>query len=212
MNELLRYVDFVTFKEGVSIWRSEHNREQTVPLGQLENSLDKKYALYFAYVKLIVFETNLLAEKTNVTSALLEYVDALAAYASLYYAKPLLQEKNWCVLPRDCQFALYVKKAFDAKEKNCTAEWTEYMKKAGKIYPDRVSILQSVLKEEAKRIEVAKVSPEMRQLAEELKKNIRALIKVGQSAAAKELVLALEQYVPGDEEIGALKELIGNGM
>ena len=89
------------------------------------------------------------------------------------------------------------------------------MKKAGKIYPDRVSILQGVLKEEAKRIEEAKrmeevkISPEMRQLAEELKKNIRALIKVGQSKAAKELVLALEQYVPGDAEISVLKGLLG---
>lgn len=209
INDLLRYVDFVTFKEGVSIWNREHTlEEQVISLEKLEKSWGKKDVFYLAYVKLIVFERKLLEANKNVTFALLEYVDSLTSYASLYYAKPLLQEENWCMLPRDCQFALCVKKAFEAKENKCNAEWTEYMKKAGKIYPARVFILQSVLKEEAKRIEAAKISPEMRQLAEELKKNIRELIVAGEYMEAKTFIQALKEYVPDDEEITELENLL----
>ena len=150
----------------------------------------------------------MLEVQNNVTSALLEYVDAFVSYASLYYAKTLLQEENWCVLPRDCQFVLCVKKAFDAKAKKCNTEWTEYMKKAGKIYPAKVSILQRVLKEEVKRAEAAKIPPEMRQLAEELKKNVRELIAAGEYLEAKNFIQALKEYVPDDEEIKVLESLL----
>ena len=207
IRELLRCIDLVTFKEGVSVWQREHDRSQLVNLEQLENSWDKKYTLYLAYVKLVEFERRLLEEKKNITSALLEYVAAFASYASLYYAKPLLQEENWCVLPRDCQFVFSVKKAFEAKEQGCHAEWTEYMKKAGKVYPDKISILQNVLKEEAKKA-AAKISPEMRQLAEALKRNVRELITAGEYMEAKTCIQALKQYVPDDEEIEVLENLL----
>ena len=212
MNELLHYIDFVTFKEGVCIWQGERDNEQKVELERLESNWDKKYALYFSYVKLVECERVLLEEKNHVTPVLLEYVDALVSYASLYHAKPLLQEENWCVLPRDCQFAFNVKKAFAAKEKGCTAEWKEYMKKAGKVYPGKISILQNVLQEETKKIVSVQISPEMLQLAEELKGNIRLLLKQGQKEAAKELIIALEQYVPGDKELVLLKSLLEKGI
>ena len=208
VNELLHYIDLETFKNGVAIWQREHDRSLSVNLEQLENGWDKKYVLYFAYVKLAEFERRLLEVQNNVTSALLEYVDAFVSYASLYYAKTLLQEENWCVLPRDCQFVLCVKKAFDAKEKDCNTEWTEYMKKAAKVYPAKVSILQRVLKEEVKRAEAAKIPPEMRQLAEELKKNVRELIAAGEYLEAKNFIQALKEYVPDDEEIKELEKLL----
>ena len=211
MNELLHYIDFVTFKEGVSIWKKEQDKGQTISLEHLENSWDKKYALYFAYIKMVVLERKLAREKKKVMPVLLEYAEAMVSYVSLYYAKSLLQEENWCVLPRDCRFALCVKKAFEAKENGCRAEWTEYMKKAAKVYPVKISILQSVLKEEAEQVALAQMSLEMKQLAADIKLKSHVLLLAGKRKEAMELLLELEQCVPKDSEISRLKQRIIEG-
>ena len=86
--------------------------------------------------------------------------------------------------------------------------WSERVKQAAEIYPPMIPVIQAVLRAETKKQNTSVVSKELLQLAEQLKQQIRTLINAGQHKEAGELVRALEQYVPQDEEVAELKEIL----
>lgn len=206
--EVLRYVDFTTFQQGVALYLKEKLYGNVWNLKQTEPVWDKKYVLYWHYANMAWEEDKLLHQENVSAQMLLEYVDAVLAYASFYFSKEMLTEENRRWLPQNCQFALYVKVAWNAKKQGNSKAWTENMKKAAKVYPPMIAALQSVLKEEAERMAAVKVSPEMRQLAAELKRNVRELIEAGEYLEAKKFIQALKEYVPDDEEIKELEKLL----
>ena len=210
--EVLRYVDFTTFQQGVALYLKEKLYGDVWNLKQPEPVWNQKYVLYWHYANMAWEEDKLLHEENVSAQMLLEYANAVLTYASFYFSKEMLTEENRRWLPRNCQFALYVKVAWAVKQQGNSKGWTESMKQAAKVYPPMIAALQSVLKEEAKREEekqAAKVSPEMRQLAAELKKNIYDLLVAGQQEEVRELLNALKQYVPDDKEIEELEEMLG---
>ena len=209
VNEVLRHVDMSTFQEAVGCVAQRYSLEQIIQnLDALEEAWDKKKEVYFRYFKMTVCEEYLLAATENVSEALWQYVEAVLLYTQLYYNKTLLTQKNWNLLPRNSRFALWMKQAALCKNAGDRTGWMERVKQASECYAPMIPAVQAALEEEAGKQKKAAVSPEMRELAEQLKKNIRELIQIKQVKEAKELLAALEQYVPDDEEIAVLKEML----
>lgn len=207
--EVLRYVDFTTFQQGVALYLKEKLYGNVWNLKQPEPVWNQKYVLYWHYANMAWEEDKLLHQENVSAQMLLEYANAVLTYASFYFSKEMFTEENRRWLPPNCQFALYVKVAWAIKQQGNAKGWTENMKKAAKVYPPMIAALQSVLKEEAKREEKkAQILPEMQRLAAELKKNIYNLLLEGKRKPARELLNSLKQYVPVDEEIKELEEMM----
>ena len=202
VNDILEYIDFTTFREGVALYLKA-NLKEIVPLQQLELLWDKKWLLFLLYFKMVVYEEQILSEKKVSGELFWKSIETILAYSREYFSENLLEKENWAMLPRNCQFAYWMQEAVYCKEAGNHAGWNENVKKAAQCYPLMIQAVQDILKEKTK-----KISPEMEQLAMILKQNIKKLIETGQFYAAKELVMELEQYIPGDEELNNLKQTI----
>ena len=209
--EVLNYVDFATFKQGVALCLKEKTHGEAWSLHHYKALWNEKYLLYWNYANMVLEEAKLLGQESVSSEQLLEYAQNVLSYASLYFSKEMFAEENRMWLPQNCQFALYVKAAWEAKKQEKNSLWTEYTKKAAKVYPPMITALQSVLKEEAEQAAKAKLSSEMKQLAADIKLKSHVLLFAGKRKEAMELLLGLEQYVPGDREITRLKQRIIEG-
>ena len=207
VNEVLGNIDMQTLTEAVAYALKEGILDKLVQnLEVLENVWDKKKELYFRYFKMAVQEEYILLATEHITEALWQYIEEVLLYTELYYNKTVLQQKNWRMLPRNSRFALWMKQAALCKNVGDRNGWMERVKQASEIYPPMIPVVQASLEEEAKKQKKATVSPELQALAAQLKQNIRELMQLGQKAEAKELLVALEQYVPEDEDIVSLHE------
>ena len=204
LNEVLVFVDFAMFQEGVALYLKSYLEQAKINLKQLESILEERWNLFFLYFKMVVYEEWILAEEKVSANLFWQSVENVILYTQAYFSESLLEKENWAVLPRNCQFAYWMKEALLCKQEGDKIGWNESIKQAAQCYPPMIRAVQCIVQEEKK-----KISPEMQQLADSLKENIYKLIRAGQFSAAKELVFGLEQYVPDDEDIDELKQLIG---
>ena len=163
--------------------------------------------LYYDYMQMQVLEKLLLEQKVE-ADILWNYVEVVLAFMKGYFGKAVFED-NGKGLPRNGQFAVWMQQAAVCKNTGDKVGWSERVKQAAELYPVMIPVIQSLLEAEVKAKKVVAVSAEMLSLATELKRQIRELIAVGRYAEAKEFILALEQYVPDDEETQELKKLIG---
>ena len=206
INEILEWIDFETWKEGIRFFLEYHSLEHIMEkLDLLEKGWNRQKIVYFYYLEMVIYEEYLLKQKEFQRRYFWNYIDSVISYTEVYFSKALLQESHWVMLPRNGQFAFWMKKAMSYKEAGEIENWKESVRQASKIYAPMIPVVKVILQEENETQKGKKVSLEMRQLAEELKKNIRNLIAMGDTIYAKELLFALEQYVPEDKELEQLK-------
>lgn len=75
-------------------------------------------------------------------------------------------------------------------------------------YPERKDTISAWLAKITGRAPKRAVNPELEQLAEQLKQNIKAMIDAGNVAEAGMLLQGLKEMVPGDEELAELERMI----
>ena len=207
VNEVIKRVDMDTFCQGVKVYLKNNCIKRIFDLlKSLEEVWDSKRLLFLSYLKMVLYEEYALTEEQKSVEVLWKYVEATITYAESYFAKTLLENKNRKALPRNCQFAYWMKESMECKKIGDKKGWSEYIKQASVCYPPMIPLVQAVLQEEAQKKK--RVSAEMQQLAKELKKAIYDLLAIGQKEQAKELVLGLEQYVPEDEDLEKLKDML----
>ena len=208
IEERLEQIDFTTFQQGVSVYLQENQSEYIWDNKKiLEEVWPKQRRLYYDYMQMQFLEKELLEQKAP-SEVLWEYVKAVLAFMGAYFGEAVFAD-NGKGLPRNGQFAVWMQQAALCKNAGDRVGWSERVKQAAELYPVMIPAIQRLLEAEAKPRKVVAVSAEMLALAAELKKQVRELIAAGRRVEAKEFVLALEQYVPDDEETQELKTLLG---
>ena len=201
-------MDFDALKESVTHCLQEQGAENVlIALQKQEEFWLANQKIPFLYFKMAAHEALLSAQETVEEVVLWNYVEAALAFAKAYFGEAVFLE-NGKALPKNLQFALWMQQAAICKNAGDKVGWSERVKQAAEIYPPMIPVIQAVLRAETKKQNTSVVSKELLQLAEQLKQQIRTLINAGQHKEAGELVRALEQYVPQDEEVAELKEIL----
>ena len=176
VNKLFEWVDFTTFQQGVAIYLESDELECIWKnIEALENVWPETRRLYYDYMRMQFLEKALLEEKIPV-EALWDYVEATLAFMEAYFGEATFAE-NGKGLPRNGQFAIWMKQAALCKNAGDRVGWSERVK-AAELYPVIIPVIQNLLQEETKPKKPVAVSAEMLALATELKKQVRSLIAV----------------------------------
>ena len=205
---VLQKIDFDKLKESVTFCLQDRGAENVLATLQTQESLWlMNQKIPFLYFKMAAYEAMLFAQEIVEESLVWNYVESALAFAKAYFGESVFLE-NGKALPKNLQFALWMQQAAICKNAGDRVGWSERVKQAAEIYPSMIPVIQSVLRAEKEKQNAFAVSKELLQLAEQLKQQIRTLMKTGKHKEAGELVLALEQYVPQDAEVVELKELL----
>lgn len=108
------------------------------------------------------------------------------------------------LLPDEIQFALQLQTLRQAREQGADRDVLEALRALNDTYEPMNGVIAYYAK--LYREEVHNRNDEMAQLAAGLKRNVRILINAGKLDDAKAVIIQLEQFIPGDEELQAFKE------
>ena len=108
------------------------------------------------------------------------------------------------LLPDEIQFALQLRTLRQAREQGSDREVLEALRALNDTYEPMNGVIAYYAK--LYREEVHNRNDEMAQLAAGLKRNVRILIGAGKLDDAKAVIIQLEQFIPGDEELQAFKD------
>ena len=138
------------------------------------------------------------------------YADKVFDFYKPYYKEEVI-ENNSIGLPDELQLALELRNLHVYRESRQERDALECMKKCLGIYPklNKTMITYAeMLRDEMQRqnVEADAAKQELLQMATTLKAMAKAQIAQGNIEAAKQILLQTRQYVPEDEEIGALLE------
>lgn len=131
--------------------------------------------------------------------------DGIAYISGVYNEKIIEEERIYDLKSYEEAFFIYLAKAEKLKDNN-QIEYTRYLSKALKIFPEMklgIELLLSELKEKQ-----GIVDNEMEKLKLELKYNIKNLIKTGNIDFAENLIKEYESIVSNDVEIVLFKSQI----
>ena len=139
--------------------------------------------------------------------------DFVSKNLSLYsrYFKEEAFQGEMELLPAPCRAAVELKKAMESKE---IPEVTGHLKNAISYYPPFAGTLKQYAglygahkSEQLERQTEKQVSPEMQQLAGQLKEKVRMMLEQGMQAEAYATIMQMKALLPGDRELLELEEL-----
>lgn len=130
----------------------------------------------------------------------------LDTYQPYYSDSAFTDEEKVQLLPDEIQFALQLRTLRQAREQGSDREVLEALRALNDTYEPMNGVIAYYAK--LYREEVHNRNDEMAQLAADLKRNVRILINAGKLDDAKAVITQLEQFIPGDEELQALKKEI----
>lgn len=141
-----------------------------------------------------------------------QYADRVLTLYRPYYKEFVFEEMPE-VLPEDAQLALRLKELQQYREKRDDRRALECMRKCLGIYPFLEGVIDAyakLLRDEVSRRsrEAQQEQTEFLQLVNSLKSTAKLRIERKNYYAAREILLQVQQCVPGDEEVKALLERI----
>ncbi len=128
----------------------------------------------------------------------------LDTYQPYYSDSAFTDEEKVQLLPDEIQFALQLQTLRQAREQGSDREVLEALRALNDTYEPMNGVVAYYAK--LYREEIHNRNDEMAKLAASLKKNVRILINAGKLDDAKAVIIQLEQFIPGDEELQAFKE------
>ena len=128
----------------------------------------------------------------------------LSLYRPCYNESVFIEETE--ILPDEIRFALKLQTLRQAREQGSDREVLEALRALKDTYEPMNGVIAYYAK--LYREEIHNRNNEMAQLASGLKRNVRILIDAGKLDDAKAVIIQLEQFIPGDEELEELKQQI----
>lgn len=128
----------------------------------------------------------------------------LDTYQPYYSDSAFTDEEKVQLLPDEIQFALQLRTLRQAREQGSDREILEALRALNDTYEPMNGVIAYYAK--LYRDEVHNRNDEMAQLAAGLKRNVRILIGAGKLDDAKAVIIQLEQFIPGDEELQTFKD------
>lgn len=216
-------IPFEQWKVGVDAFFSNSSHDKimertemvrnTVPVDT--DNVSAKLAVRYDYFFMKTAETEIICgsgeENLETLQGYLETFceQCLAFYKQIYRDNTFEGEME--LLPALCRAAVELKRAMDSEE---ISEVTDHLKNAISYYPPFADTMKQYAglygarkSEQLKRQAEAQVSPEMRQLAGQLKEKVRVMLEQGMQAEAYATIMQMKVLLPGDKELLELEEL-----
>lgn len=135
----------------------------------------------------------------------IKYSYLTGAFAAAYYQCDLLEKTNHCVIPRDILAAYHIYLALEAKDTTSIA--VSHLKTALDVFPGFRNEIQNLL-DEITQPKHDSVMDELAALTAQIKRNAKGLIEAGRTAEAVRILQELQGYMPQDEEVRELLEML----
>ena len=135
------------------------------------------------------------------------YAENIIHYAEAIYQPQLLGTEQSSLLPGEIRFGFYLKLALDEKANGNPAGFLANLRKGLHLYEAAKPLVKRLAKEcDKQQKEAEQASAQMRQLGDQVKVQIQAMLKQGQAVQAAPLVQQLAQLLPDDPEVKALEK------
>lgn len=143
------------------------------------------------------------------------FADRTLAFYSRAFKKEAF-EGEMALLPPECRVAVRFKALLDAQLADDRKQIAECLKKAVGVFPDFDDAVKAYVRLygewEKARIEEAQITPEMRELAEQIKGKVRELLEQNLVVEALQVVQQLKAFLPNDPETAELEKQISLRM
>lgn len=209
LEPMLQKVDFATWKRELERWILEADLENIQEWqGRIYKWSDKE-AITYKIFNVKCLEGTLRNCKppfygmSEVERLFWQCSDAiLDLYRPCYNEAAFTQTPE--LLPDEIQFALQLQTLRQAREQGSDRDVLEALRALNDTYEPMNGVIAYYAK--LYREEVHNRNDEMARLAAGLKRNVRILINIGKLDDAKAVIIQLEQFIPGDEELQAFKD------
>lgn len=215
-------IPFEQWKVGIDAFFSNSSRDKIMERTEMVrntapadlDTVSAKLAVRYDYFFMKTAETEVICGNSKENLETLQgYLETfceqcLAFYKQIYRDNTFEGEME--LLPALCRAAVELKKAMDSEE---IPEVTDHLKNAISDYPPFADTLKQYAglygarkSEQLERQTETQVSPEMQQLAGQLKEKVRVMLEQGMHAEAYATILQMKAFLPGDKELLELEE------
>ncbi len=187
--------------------------------GEMDEFYDKalvqveKYPFYADRLNQAFLEKQLshgLLEQEKMIGLLAQYCASVLRIAHGLYREECFQTMYLQCIPAQCRFAMLMQEALEKVEEDNLADAIKLLKEALYVYPRMAVAVRHLLTYVQEKLEqmTGDVSEEFLALGEQVKKEIKELVKEKQWTTAYSLVSRLTSIVPNDLESIRLKQII----
>lgn len=183
---------------------------------EISDALKLRYDYFFmkeAGLEISIGKRNLEFDKLQEVFRI--FADRTLAFYSRFF-KDIAFEGEMPLLPAECRAAVRFRELLDVQLADDRKQISECLKKAVGVFPgfdEAVKAYTRLYAEwEKARIEEAQITPEMRELAEQIKGKVRELLAQNLVIEALQVVQQLKTFIPNDLEVADLEREISLRM
>lgn len=190
--------------------------KETMPKEEISDALQLRYDYFFmkmAGLEISVGKNNVDFDKLQ--EAFRTFSDTTLAFYSQFF-KDAAFEGEMPLLPAECRAAVRFRELLDAQLADDRKRIGEALKKVVGVFPGFDEAVKAYVKLYAEwekaRLEEARITPEMRALAEQIKGKVQELLEQNLVIEALQVVQQLKTFIPNDPDIAALEKQISLKM